>query len=594
MLLSVRTGDRLGSYRIVRSIGEGGMGAVFEAVHEQIGRRAAAKILTLDARRNPNVYQRFVNEARAATQIDHPGVVQVFEFGQLEDGTPWMLMELLQGHTLAAYLRAARKAHGAPLGTDGLWIFHDLAAVLARAHSKGIVHRDLKPSNVMIVEETGHGERVKLLDFGIAKFLSESLGEAASGAHHTRTGALLGTPAYMAPEQCKSSPRIDGQADVYALGVMLYELYTAQQPFFDAEPLALMMKKLVDAVPPLLSLTPAAPPEIAALTMAMLERDPSQRPTMIEVQSQLAAFLRIPAARRSGFLPHVTPPDKPAAQPRAAQQEPALPATESGPLALPGSPQVSALPTAPPPEKQPAALPGPAARLLTSAAVLPPTPPEHSSGQLARQPVSLGQQPTKPERKAARALWAGLVVAGASLLAAGALVLWPRHEKTGTAAPPSIAVSKAPTVPAAIPVSAPVPRAAPAAQPDLAAAPVELPAPTRTAAPPAVAASSTHRSQAKQPSRPRAACTAPTAACLSGSLNDAQRRAFVDALKEAQILLCPEDSLTVRGQPKLAVRSIGVSSSRREDFMLALQGALGRARLSAPSSVEIRCPGQTP
>lgn len=592
MLLSVRIGDRLGSYRIVRAIGEGGMGAVFEAVHEQIGRRAAAKILTLDARRNPSVYQRFVNEARAATQIDHPGVVQVFEFGQLEDGTPWMLMELLQGHTLAAYLRAARKAHGAPLGTDGLWIFHDLAAILARAHSKGIVHRDLKPSNVMIVEETGHGERVKLLDFGIAKFLSESLGESATEVHHTRTGALLGTPAYMAPEQCKSSPRIDGQADVYALGVMLYELYTAQQPFFDAEPLALMMKKLVDAVPPMLSLAPTAPPEVADLTMAMLERDPSQRPRMTEVQSRLAAFLRIPAARRSGFLPHVTPPDKPAAQPRQAQQEPAPPATESGPLALPGEQQVSPLPAAPPPEQQPADLPQPAARVLTSAAVLPPTPPEHSSGQLARQPVSLGQQPTKPEWKAARALRAGLVIAGASLLATGAIVLWPRHEKTVPAAPPPIAARKAPPVPAPAPVSL----AAHAAQPDLAAAPVELPAltPTRTAAPPAVAVSSAHRAQAKQPSRPRAACSAPTAACLSGSLNDAQRRAFVDALKEAQILLCPEDSLTVRGQPKLTVRSAGVSSSRREDFMLALQGALGRARLSAPNFVEIRCLVQAP
>lgn len=362
MLLSVRIGDRLGSYRIVRSLGEGGMGVVFEAVHEQIGRRAAAKILTLDARRNPSVYQRFINEARAATQIDHPGVVQVFEFGQLEDGTPWMLMELLQGHTLAAYLRAARKVHGAPLGTDGLWIFHDLAAVLARAHRKGIVHRDLKPSNVMIVEETGHGERVKLLDFGIAKFLSESLGEAAAGVHHTRTGALLGTPAYMAPEQCKSSIRIDGQADVYALGVMLYELYTAQQPFFDAEPLALMMKKLVDAVPPILSLAPAAPPEVADLTMAMLEREPSQRPTMTEVQSRLAAFLRIPAVRRSGFLPHVTPPDRPAAQPQPAQEEPALPATESGPMVMPGAPPPSALPAEPPRpplEERPVRLQGP-------------------------------------------------------------------------------------------------------------------------------------------------------------------------------------------------------------------------------------------
>jgi serine/threonine-protein kinase len=136
MLLSVRTGDLVGSYRIVRLLGQGGMGAVFEAEHLQIGRKAAAKFLCLDVRKHPTIYQRFVNEARACNQINHSGVVSVFEFGLLPDGTPWMLMEYLEGHTFSQHLRAALKANGRPLGTDGLWAIYELASILSVAHER--------------------------------------------------------------------------------------------------------------------------------------------------------------------------------------------------------------------------------------------------------------------------------------------------------------------------------------------------------------------------------------------------------------------------------------------------------------------------
>lgn len=583
MLLPVRIGDRLGSYRIVRSIGEGGMGAVFEAVHEQIGRRAAAKILTVDARRHPAVYQRFINEARAATQIDHPGVVQVFEFGQFPDGTPWMLMELLQGHTLAAYLRAARKAQGAPLGTEGLWIFHDLAAVLTRAHSKGIVHRDLKPSNVMIVEEEGHGERVKLLDFGIAKFLSESLGEGAAGPHHTRTGALMGTPAYMAPEQCKSSPRIDGKADVYALGVMLYELYTAQQPFLDAEPLALMMKKLTEPMLPLSVLAPKVPPEIAALTMAMLDLEPSQRPTMTEVQAQLAAFLRLPAARRSGFLPQVTPPEKPVTLDLKETAEPALTSTKSGPLPPVDESPPSQLPAEP---AEPPRGPSPPALVPAGAALIPPTPPEHSSGQLARQSASLGQQPTRPERQAARALRAGLAVAGASLLLTTGIILWPwspKLPKTNSAPSASMAAS---APPAWAPVSPPA-RAHETAVPPPPAAPVEKPL-VPSSSPPDSA-------PARRSNKPRCNPAPLSAGCVGSQVMALSRKQIVvQELAKLNVRLCVGESIQLRHRPgrmEVIEAPGSLTESKREQISFSLLGALGQeAQKQRLGDIVIRCP----
>jgi serine/threonine-protein kinase len=429
MPTTLQVGEAIGSYRIVRLLGEGGMGAVYEAAHQQIGRRAAAKILTLDPRKYPNLYHRFVNEARAANQIKHPGVVQVFEFGQLADGTPWMLMEYLEGHTLGAYLRAAWKATGRHLGTDGLWIFYELATILTIAHDSGIVHRDLKPGNVMIVHEheAGGGERVKLLDFGIAKFLRDTLNVDDPSQHFTATGAMLGTPIYMAPEQCKSSAHVTGQADVYALGVMIYEMYTGQPPFADPQPLAVMAQKIAEPALPLSVVAPGTPAEIVHLVQQMLDRDPAARPDMAQVQARLGVFLNIPATRRSGFLHQITPPppekeQKPSGGPTLSQPDPGPSSAPASVLSQP----LSNLETQPP-VPSPFAQRG-AASEGTPASPLQATPraagmtPELSPEHLAALP--LHQQPTDPLSRApgGRGPWLAVALVGVLLVAAA--LLW--------------------------------------------------------------------------------------------------------------------------------------------------------------------------
>ncbi|MFO0576856.1 MAG: protein kinase [Polyangia bacterium] len=433
MATTLQVGEAIGSYRIVRLLGEGGMGAVYEAAHQQIGRRAAAKILTLDPRRYPNLYHRFVNEARAANQIKHPGVVQVFEFGQLGDGTPWMLMEYLEGHTLGAYLHAAWKATGRQLGTDGLWIFHELATILTIAHDSGIVHRDLKPGNVMIVSEhkAGGGERVKLLDFGIAKFLRDTLNVDDPSQHFTATGAMLGTPIYMAPEQCRSSAHVTGKADVYALGVMIYEMFTGQPPFADPQPLAVMAQKIAEPALPLSVVASGTPAEIVRLVQEMLDRDPAARPDMAQVQARLGVFLNIPAARRSGFLNQITPPPQGKEEAKEPSTQPTLSQPDPGaePAPLPSQP-LSNLVTQPP-------IPSPFGRGGTAVeaglAPLRAGPLDASTPQVGVRgtgALSSDQQPTDPLSRApgSRGPLLAAVLLGVLLVAAA--LLWLALHKT--------------------------------------------------------------------------------------------------------------------------------------------------------------------
>ena len=190
-------GQQVGRYRITAKIGEGGMGAVFEAIDEQIGKRVAIKVLHKEHAQNKQVAQRFINEAKAINVVDNPGVVQVSEFGELPDGTAYIVMELLKGETLNARL----KSQGGRMAmVDALRLGRQIASALAAAHEKGIIHRDLKPDNIMLVGDAAFpgGERTKLLDFGIAKLKQEY---QAGDQVQTRAGVMMGTPLYMAPEQ---------------------------------------------------------------------------------------------------------------------------------------------------------------------------------------------------------------------------------------------------------------------------------------------------------------------------------------------------------------------------------------------------------
>jgi eukaryotic-like serine/threonine-protein kinase len=253
-LLLQMGGEDIGNYSIVKKIGGGGMGAVYLAEHTLLGRSAAIKVLLRELSHDQELVTRFFNEARAATSIKHPGIVEIYDFGYHTDGSAYIVMELLEGESLATRLR---RSGPLPEGrASGLCRL--IAGALGAAHAKGIVHRDLKPDNVFIVPDpdVANGERTKILDFGIAKLSTE-----VQGASKTRTGAVMGTPTYMSPEQCKGSGKVDLRADIYALGCILYEMVCGRAPFVAEGAGEVLAQHIYAPVP--------APSSIAAVTPAL-------------------------------------------------------------------------------------------------------------------------------------------------------------------------------------------------------------------------------------------------------------------------------------------------------------------------------------
>jgi eukaryotic-like serine/threonine-protein kinase len=258
----------IGQYRITNLIGTGGMGVVYGAEHTLIGRAAAVKVLLPEFSQKQSIVARFFNEAKAATAIRHPGIVEVYDFGWHTDGSAYIVMEYLEGETLASRRKRMPMSWPAILA-----VTRQIAGALQAAHTKGIVHRDLKPDNVFIVSdpEVPGGERIKLLDFGIAKLADDQTND-----HKTRTGAVIGTPKYMAPEQCRGVP-VDHRADLYSLGVMMFVLGTGRAPFV-GEGAGDVLAAHIHVPPPLMSsLVANVPPEIEALVQRLLVKAPADR-----------------------------------------------------------------------------------------------------------------------------------------------------------------------------------------------------------------------------------------------------------------------------------------------------------------------------
>lgn len=282
----------IGPYRIVRQLGEGGMGVVYEGINDAIERRVAIKVLRPDYAKNKDVTARFVNEARAVNRIEHPSLVQVSDYAELPDGSAYIVMEYLRGESLAA--RIERLGGRLPVG-NALQITWQIADALVAAHDKSIVHRDLKPENVMLVADkvAPGGERAKLLDFGIAK-----LAEAAQGGNvRTSTNMMMGTPRYMAPEQCRGASEVDHKADVYALGVMLYRMLSGQYPFDGAGIGEIIAKQIYEPPPPLRDIAPELPEDLVALVHSLLAKEREQRLAMADVFAQLVRLLPAHAAQ---------------------------------------------------------------------------------------------------------------------------------------------------------------------------------------------------------------------------------------------------------------------------------------------------------
>jgi tRNA A-37 threonylcarbamoyl transferase component Bud32 len=313
-------GTILGDWRVEHRIGAGGMGTVYSAVHRIIGKRAAIKVVRTELCTSPLTGERFVQEARVVNQIGHPNIVDIFHIGTLEDGRPFLVMELLLGRTLAE-----RMAQGRLPPTEIIDVLLQMCGALGAAHTRGVIHRDLKPDNVFLCEGQGR-VHVKLLDWGIAKLMDDT----ALGATLTTTGMIVGTPQYVSPEQARGK-HVDHRTDIYSLGTIAYELFLEGPPFVADSVADLVAMHLREPPMPPSELWPDVPVELEALLLSMLAKDPAERPSLHEVATALLRIRhelvsRAFGARRgvstgSRFAAGSTPP------PMAFERHPTLPAT---------------------------------------------------------------------------------------------------------------------------------------------------------------------------------------------------------------------------------------------------------------------------
>jgi len=296
-------GETLGSYRIVDRLGAGGMGEVYLAQHNRIERRAAIKVLLPEFSSNQEVVDRFFSEARATSSIRHRGIVEVLDCDVHASGRAYIVMELLEGESLAA-----RLARDDAFGRDvdrALVVTDAVADAVAAAHAKGIVHRDLKPDNIFLSrdERAPLGFEVKILDFGIAKLMGRDANDKSGGSMRTRTGSLLGTPAYMSPEQCRGASLVDHRTDIYSLGCIAFEMLAGHRPFMHEGFGELIAAHLTEAPPRLSALGVQVTPDVDAWVQRMLAKSPNDRfASMAEVCGAVRALRH----RTTAVLPSIT------------------------------------------------------------------------------------------------------------------------------------------------------------------------------------------------------------------------------------------------------------------------------------------------
>ena len=284
-----------GRYRIEKQIGEGGMGVVYMATHTVLQKKLALKVLRGDGSKDAEVVQRFMQEAQAATSIGHQNIIDISDFGRLPDGSVYFVMEYLDGTSLSDMI----KTGGSVPTQQAIHIIRQIASALEAAHARGIVHRDLKPDNIFVIKQGGDPSFVKVLDFGVAK-----VGGAASKL--TKTGMVFGTPHYMSPEQA-AGHSVDQRADVYALGVIMYEMFTGKVPF-DADTFMGILSKHMFEAPARPMLSGGNLGSLEGVILKTLEKNPDHR---YQTMTELIGDLDTVAAGGSvnvGGKPGVAPP----------------------------------------------------------------------------------------------------------------------------------------------------------------------------------------------------------------------------------------------------------------------------------------------
>jgi len=386
-------GSTLGNYRIVSLLGRGGMGVVYVGEHAILGRQAAIKVLLPEFSHNAELVDRFFKEARATALLRHHAFVEVFDSGRLPGGSAYLVMEMLEGESLGAHL--ARRGF-LPV-VEATVIASHIAEGVGYAHRHGIVHRDLKPDNVFLARNADPDRpdavAVKVLDFGIAKLS----GRRESGSH-TRTGAIIGTPLYMAPEQCRGAGRveIDHRADIYALGCILHAMIAGKPPFALEGFGEIIAAHLTEPPTPLRALVPDVPPAVEKLVLRLLSKRVDDRPaSMDEVARELDSV------RFEG---------EPA---RPASREAAGATIKT--LQLEAPPRTTATASFPSPSSPSSAPPSSMSSPATR--VLPPPPRERTPGTLTGAPGMRSVARTRPSRRWIWGLLGSGVVAGAIIAA---------------------------------------------------------------------------------------------------------------------------------------------------------------------------------
>ncbi len=379
-----------GRYRVREILGQGGMGTVYEALREELGNVVAIKVLHPNQLHKKDAVQRFHHEARAAARIGHPNICEVYDVGTLDDGRPYLVMDRLIGVTLAERIQTTG---GLPF-QEVVDTLTQVLSGLHAAHQKGIIHRDIKPENVFLTQRVGCAPVAKILDFGVSKVLASSPGAVGfSDVEVTRTGVVLGTPYYLAPEQAKGERTLDPRVDLYTCGVMLYEALTGRRPFRAANYNALLIAILTSTPRPAREIRPDMPAGFSRIIQKAMAREPADRyQTALEFQAALEPYSHGSSAPRDMPASLPAPPRVPAvADPLPAGRGRGFSDEDLGAFVESASDEMPPPPAAPaPPPRVSTVAPGPR--------VPRPTPSSPPAAPLARPLTSppFARPPTQP------------------------------------------------------------------------------------------------------------------------------------------------------------------------------------------------------